>query len=184
MGLREEKELARQLAFANRRAAHAAEPGNAAWLLSSVLAGYRGEDIAGYMPIRTEISPLPAMEAAAASGRVGVPVIERKGQPLRFSVWSPGCEMQDGLFGAKIPVCEKYFEPTILLVPLVAFDRKGGRLGYGGGFYDRTLETLRQKRPTLAIGFAYSVQMTEELPREPTDQLLDMVITERDVLSF
>ena len=184
MGLREEKDLARKVAFANRRLAHATESGNAARLLSSFLRGYRGVDLAGYIPIRTEISPLPAMVEAELFGRVGVPVIECEGQPLKFSLWSPRCVLQDGLFGAKIPVGGKYFEPALLIVPLVAFDKKGGRLGYGGGFYDRTLEILRQKRPILAVGFAYSAQMADELPREPTDQRLDMVVTERDVFSF
>ena len=184
MDLQEEKELARKVAFASRRIAHEAGLDKATDTLSSFLAGYRGADLAGYMPIRTEISPLPAMVEAEAFGRVGVPVVEGKEQPLKFSVWSPSCEMQVGLFGAKTPVCKKYFDPLILIVPLLAFDKKGGRLGYGGGFYDRTLEALRQKRPTLAVGFAYSAQMVEELPKEPTDQDLDIVITERDVLSF
>ena len=69
-------------------------------------------------------------------------------------------------------------------MPLVAFDISGGRLGYGGGFYDRTLALLRSKRPTLAIGFAYAVQMEEDLPLEATDQLLDMVITEEKIIRF
>ena len=73
-------------------------------------------------------------------------------------------------------------EPEILIVPLVAFDRQGGRLGYGGGFYDRTLEGLRAKGPVLAIGFAYAAQETEALPLEPTDQPLDMIVTESGVL--
>ena len=83
-----------------------------------------------------------------------------------------------------IPETDAFFEPEILIVPLVAFDRQGGRLGYGGGFYDRTLELLRSKRATLAIGFAYAAQEVEELPLEPTDQPLDMVVTEREVISF
>ena len=184
MGLREEKDLARKEAFARRSIAHAAELRHPARILSTFLSNYRGVDLAGYIPIRTEISPLPAMEEAETFGRVGVPVIQCKGQPLKFSIWSPHCEMQDGLFGAKIPVSERYFEPALLIVPLLAFDKQGGRLGYGGGFYDRTLETLRQKRPMLAVGFAYSAQMADELPKEPTDQRLDIVITERDVMSF
>ena len=184
MDLQEEKKFARKVALASRRAAHEGEADRAADTLSSFLSGHRGVDLAGYIPIRTEISPLPAMVEAEAVGRVGVPVIAGKEQPLKFSAWSPGCKMKHGLFGAKIPVCEKYFEPFILIVPLLAFDKKGVRLGYGGGFYDRTLEGLRQKRPTLAVGFAYRAQMVEELPKEPTDQALDMVITERDVLSF
>ena len=79
---------------------------------------------------------------------------------------------------------DDFFEPEILIVPLVAFDVRGGRLGYGGGFYDRTLERLRAKRPTLAIGFAFDAQEAQDLPLEPTDQPLDMLITESRVLQF
>jgi len=67
-------------------------------------------------------------------------------------------------------------------VPLVAFSRQGGRLGYGGGFYDRTLEGLRAKRSTLAIGFAYAAQELPDLPLEPTDQPLDLIVTEQGVI--
>lgn len=177
------KAAARKAAFARRQAAHDAGLVGRAGNLSQVLAGYRGVPLAGYMPIRTEISPLPAMEEAAAHGRVGVPVIIEGGQPLRFSEWGPGCAMRDGPFGAQIPEIDRFFEPEILIVPLVAFDRRGGRLGYGGGFYDRTLEQLRSKRATLAIGFAYAAQEAQELPLEPTDQPLDMIVTERDILT-
>ena len=181
-GLDEIKAAARKAAFARRKAAHAeAGPGTAAHL-SEVLAGHRGVPLAGYMPIRTEIDPLPAMEEAAAHGPVGVPVIIGAGQPLKFSRWSPGCALRAGPFGAQVPEHDDFFEPEILIVPLVAFDRQGGRLGYGGGFYDRTLELLRGKRPTLAIGFAYAAQEAEALPLEETDQPLDLIVTEREVI--
>ncbi|MGA0429621.1 MAG: 5-formyltetrahydrofolate cyclo-ligase [Paracoccaceae bacterium] len=179
----DEKAQMRKAAFARRKAAHARDMGNAAAVLSSFLAGYRGVDLAGYMPIRTEINPLPAMEEAAAHGRVGVPVILGEGQPLKFSEWSPEGEMKDGPFGAKIPFEDRFFEPEIVIVPLVAFDVKGGRLGYGGGVYYRTLQLLRSQRPTLAVGFAYSDQIAKDLPLETTDQPLDLVITEREIIT-
>ena len=91
--------------------------------------------------------------------------------------------MVPGEFGAKIPAEGAWMEPEILIVPLVAFNRRGGRLGYGGGFYDRTLEGLRAKRPTLAIGFAYAAQEDDDLPLEPTDQPLDLIVTENGVLT-
>lgn len=182
--LAEIKAAARKAGFARRKAAFdSAAPGQAAHL-SQVLAGHRGVALSGYMPIRTEINPLPAMEEAAAHGPVGVPVITGEGQPLLFARWEPGCAMTDGPFGAKIPAEASYFEPEIVIVPLVAFDRNGGRLGYGGGFYDRTLEGLRAKRPTLAIGFAFSAQEAAHVPLEPTDQPLDMLITEAGVITF
>lgn len=178
------KAAARKAAFAARRAAHeAAAPGEAGHL-SQVLAGHRGVPLSGYMPIRTEIDPVPAMEEAAAHGPVCVPVIEGAGLPLKFSRWTPGCALKEGPFGAMIPEQDDFIEPEILIVPLVAFDRNGGRLGYGGGFYDRTLEMLRANRPTLAIGFAYAAQEMKALPLEPTDQPLDMVVTEAGVIEL
>ena len=178
------KAEARKAAFVRRKAAHAVHGAGRAGVLSGVLAGYRGVPLSGYLAIRTEIDPIAAMEEAAAYGPVGVPVIEGKGVPLRFSRWEPGCALRDGPFGAMVPEVDDFFEPEILIVPLVAFDRKGGRLGYGGGFYDRTLEMLRAKRATLAIGFAYAAQEAEDLPLEPTEQQLDMVVTEAGVISL
>ena len=92
--------------------------------------------------------------------------------------------MVPGPFGARIPEVPEFFEPEILIVPLVAFDAQGGRLGYGGGFYDRTLEGLRARRATLAIGFAYAAQQAEGLPLEATDQVLDLIVTETHVLDL
>lgn len=180
-GLNEMKTQARAAGFARRKVAHAEDPGTGASLLSEVLAGYRGVPLAGYMPIRTEINPLPAMAEACAHGPVGVPVIAGQDAPLRFARWEPEMPMISGPFGARIPETPEYFEPEILIVPLVAFDANGGRLGYGGGFYDRSLEELRAKRATMAVGFAYASQEAEDLPLEPTDQLLDLIVTEKDV---
>ncbi|MEW2913702.1 5-formyltetrahydrofolate cyclo-ligase [Leisingera sp. JC11] len=182
--LTEIKAAARKAAFARRKEAHARNIAGAAGHLSEVLAGYRGVPLSGYMPIRTEIDPLPAMAEAAAHGPVGVPVILGAGQPLKFSRWQPEGALREGPFGAMVPEVDDFFEPEILVVPLVAFDTKGGRLGYGGGFYDRTLELLRGKRGTLAIGFAFDAQEAEDLPLEPTDQPLDMIVTESRVLQF
>lgn len=184
MDLTDVKKAARTAGFARRKAAHADDPGTGAGLLSSVLAGYRGVPLAGYMPIRSEINPLPAMAEAAAYGAVGVPVIEAEAQPLRFALWEPEMPMISGPFGARIPETPNYFQPEIVIVPLVAFDALGGRLGYGGGFYDRTLETLRARRATLAIGFAYGAQEADALPLEPTDQRLDMIVTETRVIDL
>ncbi|MFK7752900.1 MAG: 5-formyltetrahydrofolate cyclo-ligase [Sedimentitalea sp.] len=176
------KAAARKAAFARRKAAFA-RGGAVAGVLSGLLAGHRGVALAGYMPIRTEIDPLPAMAEASAYGPVGVPVIQASGHALKFSRWEPDCTMVEGPFGAQIPADEDYFEPEILIVPLVAFDRRGGRLGYGGGFYDRTLEQLRARRATLAVGFAYADQEADALPLEPTDQPLDLIVTEHGVIT-
>ena len=183
-GLEDIKTAARKAAFARRKLAHAADTGAGAGYLSEVLAAYRGVPLAGYMPIRTEIDPRPAMAEASAHGAVGVPVIQAAGQPLLFSRWTPECKLVDGPFGARVPEVADYFEPEILIVPLVAFDRKGGRLGYGGGFYDRTLARLRAKRSTFAIGFAYGAQEAEDLPLEETDEPLDMIVTESGIIDI
>ncbi|MGJ8604317.1 MAG: 5-formyltetrahydrofolate cyclo-ligase [Marivita sp.] len=184
MTLEARKAAARKAAFARRKVAHEAGHPGAAGRLSEVLAGYRGVPVSGYLPIRTEIDPLPAMAEAAAHGLVGVPVIRAKDMPLVFSHWAPDCALVGGPFGASVPAVERLITPEVLIVPLVAFSRTGGRLGYGGGFYDRTLELLRAQRPTLAIGFAYAAQEADDLPLEPTDQPLDLIVTDRDVIEI
>lgn len=176
------KAAARQAAFAARKAAFAAGQGQAAELLADVLAAHRGLALAGYMPMRTEIDPLPAM--AAHQGPVGVPVIIGRAQPLRFREWSPGSAMVAGEFGALIPLEGGWLEPAVLIVPLLAFDARGYRLGYGGGFYDRTLEGLRARGPVLALGFAFAAQELDAVPIDATDQPLDMIVTEQGVRRF
>lgn len=174
------KEAARAAAMARRAEAHAAHSGDAARHLRAVLAAHAGRPLSGYMPMRSEIDPLPAM--AAHRGPVAVPVIEGKGQPLRFRAWHPSAPMVPGRFGALIPETGDWITPEVLIVPLVAFDRAGNRLGYGGGFYDRTLEALRARGPVTAIGFAWAAQETDTLPLEPTDQPLDLIVTESGIL--
>lgn len=176
------KAAARQAAFAARKEAFAAGQGQAAELLADVLAPHRGAVLAGYMPMRTEIDPLPAM--AAHQGPVGVPVIVAKAHPLRFREWSPGCAMVAGEFGALIPEEGAWLEPVVLIVPLLAFDARGYRLGYGGGFYDRTLEGLRARGPVLAVGFAFAAQEMAEVPIDATDQRLDLIVTDQGVRRF
>lgn len=177
------KSVARGAALLRRRAAFDSGHPAAAAHLSGVLAGYRGAPVAGYLPIRTEIDPIPAMTEAAAHGPVGVPVIRAAGQPLVFACWDPDMALVDGPFGARIPAVETLMVPQIVIVPLVAFDRHGGRLGYGGGFYDRTLQALRAAGPVLAVGFAWAAQQDDALPLEPTDQPLDLIVTEQGVIT-
>lgn len=177
-----EKSQARTAAFAARKAAFERGQGQAAEILADVLAPHGAKPLAGYMAMRTEIDPFAAM--AAHEGPVAVPVIQGKGLPLRFREWSPGCALVPGEFGAQIPAEGAWIEPEVLIVPLVAFDARGYRLGYGGGFYDRTLQMLRARRPTLALGFAFAAQELPEVPIEPTDQRLDGIVTETGVRWF
>lgn len=174
------KAEARARALARRQAAFDAGHPDPSAVLREVLARHRGRALSGFLPMRSEIDPLPAMTAHA--GVVGVPVMVRKGEPLRFRAWAPGVELVDGGFGTKVPAEGNWVVPEILIVPLVAFDRRGGRLGYGGGFYDRTLQMLRAAGPTLAIGYAWAAQEEEGLPLEATDQPLDLVVTEAEVV--
>ncbi|MBE9639733.1 5-formyltetrahydrofolate cyclo-ligase [Salipiger mangrovisoli] len=177
------KRSARSEAARRRDAAHAADTGAGAGMLSAVLAGYRGVPLSGYMPIRSEIDPLPAMAEAAAHGPVAIPVIGAKGQPLRFARWEPDMTLVPGPYGALVPEALDFLTPEILIVPLLAFTRGGHRLGYGGGFYDRTLAALRSARPAYAIGFAYAEQEAGQIPLEPTDAPLDLIVTPREVIS-
>lgn len=177
------KKAARAAALARRESAFAAgDRAAGAARLEEALAPWRGRPVAGYMPMRTEIDPLPAMASMSRRGPVGVPVVAGTGLPLLFHVWTPDAEMVDGPFGARVPALGREMTPEALIVPLVAFDRRGGRLGYGGGFYDRTLERLRGERETAAIGFAWAAQETEDLPLEPSDQPLDAIVTEAETI--
>jgi len=176
----------REQSFARRREAHAADMaanGEAScaamehFLAAHLHTGV--EIISGYRPIRTEIDPTPLMEALHAAGhRLCVPVIQGRGVALKFREWHPGTEMVEGAFGALIPAAGDWLEPQLLIAPLLAFDAAGWRLGYGGGFYDRSLQQLRAQRRTLAVGVAYSAQQVGAVPRDPTDQRLDAIITE------
>ncbi|NPD15275.1 5-formyltetrahydrofolate cyclo-ligase [Xinfangfangia sp. D13-10-4-6] len=180
--MKDVKSSARAAAAAARAEAFARGQGQAAELLADFLAAHRGKVLSGYMPFRTEIDPLPAM--AAHQGPVGLPVIPGRDQPLQFREWSPGAPLIEGAFKALIPAEGAWLEPEILIVPMLAFDARGCRLGYGGGFYDRTLEMLRARRPTLAVGFAFDAQEVAEVPIEDTDQRLDVMVTESGVRVF
>jgi 5-formyltetrahydrofolate cyclo-ligase len=177
------KAAARKAALAARKSAKATvDQAAARENLAALLAGHEGRPLAGYMPIRTEIDPLPVM--AAWSGPVGVPVIEGEGLPLSFARWTRDTELVEGAFGAAIPRAPMPVIPEVLIVPLLAFSAAGYRLGYGGGFYDRTLEGLRARGPVFAVGFAFEAQRMDDLPLEPTDQPLDAIVTETVVRRF
>lgn len=178
----EQKAKARTAAFAARKLAFAAGQGSAAEILAEFLSPHRDKVLAGYMPMRTEIDPLPAMARHAAP--VGVPVIIGPGQPLRFRQWTPDARMIEGEFKALIPATGDWVVPEVVIVPMVAFDARGYRLGYGGGFYDRTLEKLKAAGPVLAIGFAFAAQQLDEVPIESTDQRLDALVTDQGVMRF
>lgn len=142
--------------------------------------------IAGYWPFRTEIDPRPLMLALHALGhRVVLPVAARKAAPLTFRLWGPGATLVKAGLGGLVPdIGAPELEPDLLLVPMLAFDDAGFRLGYGGGFYDRTLERLRGVKTVRAVGLAYEAQRVPAVPRAVTDQRLDALLTEAGITDF
>lgn len=145
-----------------------------------------GAAISGYWPMRSEIDPRPVMTALAARGHpLGLPVVVGKGRPLVFRAWRPGDELMAGSFGTQVPgIDQKEVVPHLLLVPLLAFDRAGYRLGYGGGFYDRTLAALRAVGPAVAVGLAFSAQEVKSVPHDATDARLDWIVTEAHAIEI
>lgn len=142
--------------------------------------------IAAYWPFRSEIDPRPLMHALHARGhRIVLPVVLRKAAPLSFRLWGPGAHLVKAGLGGLVPdVGAPVLAPDMLLVPMLAFDDAGYRLGYGGGFYDRTLEKLRSAGTVRAIGVAYDAQRVDAVPREATDQRLDAMLTEAGFTEF
>ena len=182
MTIDDAKATARKACFAARKAAFAAGQGQAAEMLADFLSPHRNRPMASYMAMRTEIDPMAAM--IAHQGPVGVPVILGPGQARKFREWSPGCAMIEGDFKAYIPAEGAWIDPEVVIVPLVGFDARGYRLGYGGGFYDRTLAGLRARHKVLAVGFAFAAQELAEVPIDQYDQRLDVIVTEGGVRLF
>lgn len=171
-------------------AARAAVPDRAAAeaRVQSILAAlmaerFAGQAVAAYPPMRGEIDPLPAL--AAHDGPVALPVVLAPATPLVFRRWAPGEALEAGPFGTRHPpATAPRIVPRLLLIPLAGFDAAGNRLGYGGGFYDRTLAGLRARGPVTAIGIAFAAQQTAPIPAEPTDEPLDAVVTEAGLTVF
>lgn len=180
------KAEARRAAFVLRKVAHGAGAAAALAARDHFLAAGLGQGAriaAAYRPIRTEIDPTPLMLALRDQGvRLCVPVILGPARPLVFREWTPDSPMVPGAFGAAIPANGADLVPDLCLVPLLSFDAAGWRLGYGGGFYDRTLAGLRAAGGVRACGFAYAAQQVDAVITEPTDQRLDAIVTEAGVL--
>jgi 5-formyltetrahydrofolate cyclo-ligase len=137
-----------------------------------------------YWPIRSEMNTRPLIEALCDHGyTVALPVMSAVREPLVFRKFLPGDDLVKGPFGLSEPAPDALqLEPTIVFAPLAAFDRKGFRMGYGGGIYDATLAALRAKHPVTAVGLAFAVQEADAVPTEPHDQKLDFIITERETI--
>jgi 5-formyltetrahydrofolate cyclo-ligase len=138
--------------------------------------------VSAFHSFDTEISTFELFDKLVADGwTTALPVVVAKNAPLVFRQWAPGEALVLGRWNIKVPP-EGAPEvlPDVLLVPLLAFDRKGFRLGYGGGFYDRTLEKLRALKNVTAIGIAYAGQEVDAVPYEEFDQRLDWIMTEKE----
>jgi 5-formyltetrahydrofolate cyclo-ligase len=142
--------------------------------------------VAGYWPVRDEADPRELMKVLAARGHaLALPRIAAKGAALTFHRWREGDALVDNHHGISEPRVEtEILAADVVLVPLLAFDARGHRLGYGGGYYDRTLDALRENGNVTAVGVAYTGQEVEALPREPHDHKLDAIVTEKAVRRF
>jgi 5-formyltetrahydrofolate cyclo-ligase len=135
--------------------------------------------VSAYLAMGDELDPLPlCVRLIAAGWRLAMPVVVAKGRPLIFRLWQPGEPTIPAGLGTREPdPSSSTVMPDLLLVPLLAFDRQGWRLGYGGGFYDRTLRQLRAMNPILAAGIAYDEQEVGAVPHHAGDERLDLVLT-------
>ena len=135
--------------------------------------------VSAFLAIGEEINPAPLMSRLHRDGAtIGLPVMVGKGKPLEFRAWAPGAMLVTRMWGIREPdQTTPRVEPDVLLVPLLAFDRTGQRLGYGGGFYDRTLHDLRSRRNVVAVGLAFASQEVDAVPHLDYDQRLDWVLT-------
>lgn len=144
-----------------------------------------GAAVSGYLPINGEIDVRPLLADLGARGHpLALPVVTAPRSRLAFRAWVDGAPLEDGPFGTCHPAeTAAGIVPDVLVVPLLAFDRAGRRLGYGGGYYDRTLAALRREKPVLAVGVAYREQEVPGVPCDEEDESLDWVITDREVIA-
>jgi 5-formyltetrahydrofolate cyclo-ligase len=185
----EQKQLLRIQAKRQRAEAFAINPHMGEQVCDQLLASnklHNHQIVAVYWPLGDELDPMPLLNTLHSLGhQMGLPVMLGAGKPLIFRTWCPTDELQDAGFGTREPSDDKQIlEPDMILAPLLAFDSSGFRLGYGGGFYDRTLEKLRLNKPVSVYGIAYSAQEMDQVIKGPYDQPLDGIVTELGVILF
>ena len=142
--------------------------------------------VSGFWPIKDEIDIRPLMIELFNNGcQMVLPVVQGRGQKLLFRTWRPGDPLEAGVFGTLQPSPRREtLEPDALIVPLLACDEEGWRLGYGGGFYDRTLADFRARRKVTAMGVGFDAQFVPEVPHGPDDQRLDWLLTDKRACAF
>jgi 5-formyltetrahydrofolate cyclo-ligase len=153
------------------------------------LVGRKDIVIGAYWPIKHEFDPLPALHRWKEDGelldepqlrRIGLPVVDKLHGTLKFHAWFPGCPMEEDAYNIPKPKDTEVIQPTLLFVPCVGYGPGGYRLGYGGGFYDRTLAQLRPKPFTVGLGFTQG--FIDDLEPEPHDEPLDAILNENGVV--
>jgi len=140
--------------------------------------------VSGFMPLKSEINPIPLMRRLAGAGaQLALPAVAGRGQPLNMRAFSFGQPLVSGVWGIREPGPDapEVF-PDIVIVPLLAFDRNGHRVGYGAGYYDMTITRLRARKPIVAVGIAFAVQEISRVPAAARDAPLDLVLTEHEVI--
>ncbi|WP_334147079.1 5-formyltetrahydrofolate cyclo-ligase [Hyphomicrobium sp.] len=183
MPVTELKKDMRRTAKAARGRAFTAHGPHASETIAGHGIGFAGKPapaiVSGFLAIGEEIDPSPLMRRLIGEGyRLCLPVMEGKGKPLVFRAWSPGEPLAETMWGIREPLPEApALDPDIVLGPLLAFDAAGYRLGYGGGFYDRTLARLRALKPVVSIGIAFDEQKVDAVPHAEYDERLDWVLT-------
>ena len=190
MTLNDDKATLRRTMLAWRGNLGESERAGAAEALAAVLRREKPVEapsiVSGFWPIKDEIDIRPLMSDLIDQGcRLALPVVHKRGEPLSFRAWRPGDALDAGAFGTLQPSasCET-LEPDALLVPLLACDEEGFRLGYGGGFYDRTLLALRRRRAVVAIGVGFDGQLVPAVPHGPEDERLDWLLTPGRACAF
>jgi len=143
-----------------------------------------GTRVSGFMPLKHEINPIPLMQTLANAGAcLALPVVIERGKPLMMRAFAFGDPLLSGVWGIRElgPEAPEVF-PDIMIVPLLAFDRSGHRVGYGAGYFDLTINALRAHKTVLAVGIAFAAQEIHQVPATPRDARLDLVLTEQEVI--
>ena len=138
------------------------------------------EIVSGYHTTGAEMDCVALLSHFSGQGHTtALPVVQGRGQPLHFRRWAPGDHLNRGVLNIPVPPPDaESLDPDILLVPLLAFDRQGYRLGYGAGYYDMTIASLRAAKRVVTVGLAYAGQEVDAVPHEAHDERLDWVLTE------
>ena len=186
---REKSELRETAQAVRRRSAEKAGPLAAVRLSDHLVARFgslAGYAVSGYLAIGTEIDVAPALSRLEQAGLYAtLPVVTERGQSLTFRRWTADTQLEPGPLRTLHPVAESPgMVPDLLIIPMLAFDADGYRIGWGGGFYDRTLVKLRAKKDVIAIGAAFAEQQVDKIPRDHHDARLDWIVTEMGLIEI